>query len=140
RKARRGSPRGGNEMLSKTSYASAYEKEYCVAPEECLRPDVLVLGSAVGLYATKYLAGISPKLRPRIVVADAGGMDLLTHVSNMDVPRFPLLKEGAAHFGGKLCLWGTSAPRPPVQFLSRFPYPIEDLDQRFASVEAEIGG
>src|SRR5579864_2198512 len=100
-------------MLSKTRYDSPYEKEYCVPPEDCLRPDVLILGSAVGLYATTYLYGISPNLGDRIVLADAGGMDLLTHVSNMDVPRFPLLKEAAAHFGGKLCLWGTSAPRPP---------------------------
>jgi len=121
------------------NYLSPYEKEYCATPERCLRPEVLFLGSAVGLSAAAYLSTICPRLRPGIVVADSGGLDLLTHVSNMDVPRFPLLKEAAAHFGGKLCLWGTSAPRPPIEFLSRFPYAVEDLDRRFSLVETELG-
>jgi hypothetical protein len=121
------------------NYSSPYEMEYCAIPENCLRPDVLFLGSAVGLSAAAHLAAICPSSRSGIVVADAGGLDLLTHVSNMDVPRFPLLKEAAAHFGGKLCLWGTSAPRPPIEFLARFPYAIEDLDHRFSSVESELG-
>jgi hypothetical protein len=57
----------------------------------------------------------------------------------MEVPRFPILKEAAPHFGGKLSLWGSSTPRPPKKFLSCFPYTTEDLDRRFSSVEAEIG-
>jgi len=112
------------------NYPSPYEREYCAMLEACLRPDVLFLGSAVGLSAAAYLSAICPSIRPEIVVADAGGLDLLTHVCNMDVPRFPLLREGAAHFGGKLCLWGSSAPRPPKGALSRFPYPVVDLERR----------
>src|ERR1700722_11241451 len=130
---------GNARMTFDDNYSSPLEREYCARPEDCLTPRVLFMGSAVGLYAAAYLADICPSLRPGIVVADAGALDLLTHVSNTDFPRFPILREGAAHFGGKLCLWGTSAPRPPAEFLAQFPYAIEDLDHRFSMMEAELG-
>lgn len=120
-------------------YPSPYEREYCAVPADCTAPQVLFIGSGVGLYAARYLSAVCQQLRTGIVVVDAGSLDLLTHVSNMDVPRFPILKEASTHFGGKLNLWGTSAPRPPVRFLKYFPYAIEDLDRRFSSVEAELG-
>ena len=131
-------PIEGMFMTWEDNYSSP-QKEYCTRPEDCLTPRVLFMGSAVGLYAAAYLADICPALRPGIVVADAGGLDLLTHVSNTDFPRFPILREGAAHFGGKLCLWGASAPRPPAEFLAQFPYAVDDLDHRFSMMETELG-
>lgn len=126
-------------MFKVNDYSSPFDKEYCAKPEDCARPKVLFLGSGIGLSAAAYLSSIRPDLRSSIVVADVGGLDILTHVSNTDMPRFPLLREGAPHLGGKLSLWGSSCPRPPLEFLSRFPYLAEDLDRRFSEIEMELG-
>ena len=100
---------------------------------------MLLAGSGIGLYAAEYLSTICPRLTSHIVVADQGALDLVTHIANSDLPRLPFLKDSSSHFGGKLCLWGTSAPRPPDSILARFPYSVDDLHRRFSMLESELG-
>lgn len=125
--------------MSDKSYFTPYESLYCSPPEANLQPKLLILGSGVGLYAAEYFCQICPALASDVVVADLGGLDILTHIGNTDFPRFPLLRQGAPHFGGKLSLWGNSAPRPSGDVLARFPYPADDLARRFSQLERELG-
>lgn len=126
-------------MTLEKAPTSPYESQFCTSPNECLSPKILVLGSGIGLAATEHLCRISPQLASSVVVADMGRMDVLTHLGNTEFPRGPMLRQPAAHFGGKLSLWGSSAPRPPSSFLSRFPFPAENLESRFSMVERELG-
>ncbi len=71
-------------------------------------------------------------------MADAGPMDLLTHMAHVPgFPRHPILRAGTERFGGKLTVWGTSTPRPPEWLLKLWPYEETDLARRFNAVEAD---
>ena len=120
-------------------YEQPYEKSFCAVPAACRRPEVLFLGSGVGLWAASSLSGRLPGLGGGLAVVDRGGLEVLTHVGNTDFPRYPLLRARRPLFGGLLSQWGVSAPRPPADYLARFPYPSADLMARFARVEAELG-
>lgn len=125
-----------------TSAISA-EKLYCSHPRHCLNPDVLIIGSAIGLSSAHFLV---EQFRhragrvPSIVVADAGPFDHLTHLAHVPgFKRIGFLQTSMEHIGGKLVFWGLSVPRPPAWLLDRWGYDPADLDRRFSAVERELG-
>lgn len=136
-----GDPRDMNK-ISEDTPVSALEAEFCCAPADCADPDVVIIGAGIGLAFAKLLwRRMSVMMgRPvRIVVVDSGPLDLLTHVAHTNFPRWPIIKASTERVGGKLCLWGVSAPRPPLSSLVTWPYDPEDLAYRFASMEEELG-
>jgi len=64
---------------------------------------------------------------------------MLTHLSNTTFPRLGFLRGGTDRVGGKLALWGVSAPRPPEHILRQWPYDYSDLCRRFQNVEKCLG-
>src|SRR5450755_1352318 len=102
-------------MQSAHAYSLPFEQDYCSHPSACLEPDVLIIGSGIGLYAALHLirslrADFSAAAS--IVVADAGPFDLNVHLG--DQPGFQrrrfILEPG--RIGGKFAVWGLSIPRP----------------------------
>lgn len=125
------------------SYPVTAERLYCSHPRYCIEPDVLIIGSAVGLYSARFL--VDQFLRtagrvPHIVVADAGPFDLMNHLGqSQGFKRVGFLQAGMERVGGKLVFWGLSAPRPPARLLAQWLYEPSDLDRRFSEVEQELG-
>lgn len=122
------------------AYESAIECEFCATPATCLDADVVLIGSAITLASVRYLieqarANLGRPLR--VAVLEAGPLDLLTHLSNTGFPRGEIIRAGTERVGGKLALWGVSTPRPPN--LMDWPYPFDELCQRFAAVERLLG-
>jgi hypothetical protein len=119
-----------------------YERAYGAHPADCLTPDALVIGAGgVGLPSAGYLLDLGLRAnRPlSVVVVDAGPLDLLCHVGNTGFDRYPALLDRVERVGGKSVLWGLSTPRPPEPLLRQWPYPLGDLEARFAAVSREMG-
>lgn len=125
--------------MNSQHYTLPYENTYGVHPADCPSPDVVIVGSGIGLAMAHHLISLRPELATRIVIVDGGPLDILTHISNTDVPRLPLLTEGKAHFGGKLSLWGVSTPRPPTSSMALFPWDLQETKERFFRFEKELG-
>jgi hypothetical protein len=75
-------------MLFDATYHSPYEREYCTHPEICIRPDVLFLGSAVGLYAANYMYSICPDAALSLQILAAWICSLTC--ATWTCPRFPI--------------------------------------------------
>lgn len=68
-------------------YTLMSEQQYCSLPDDCLSPDILFIGSAIGLASADYLRQEAKNVLghvPRIVIAEAGPFELWSHVG--DVP------------------------------------------------------
>src|SRR5205823_2181293 len=73
-----------------------------------------------------------------ILVVDAGPFDLPTHLGNTAIPRLQFILDGGKRVSGKLALWGVSTPRPQIQELKQWPYPLDSLLASFDAVEKEF--
>jgi hypothetical protein len=129
-------------VLNRTSYPLISEREYCSLPGDCLAPDVLFIGSAIGSASADYMRKAAKAVLgyvPKIVIAEAGPFDLWGHLG--DTPgarRLPYIKN-PGRVGGDLTVWGVSTPRPRDNKLDEYPYPKPDLLRRFESMEREMG-
>ena len=83
----------------------AAEHEYYSGPAECLRPDVLVVGSAVGMASLHYLLSqMSARgLDLSAVLAEAGPMDFLSYAAHSRVSRGRFVRR-PGRLGGNLVL------------------------------------
>lgn len=129
-------------IAAQPDYPLTAERIYCSRPGACRFVDVLIVGSAIGLAVVRYLLDQHSRLSSaplRVVVADAGPLDILTHMAHTRFPRGPFLKPWGDHFGGRLGFWGMSTPRPPDDILRRWPYDYGDLLSRFSAVETALG-
>jgi len=111
------------------------ESIYCTDPRNVPNPDVLIIGSAIGLFAATDLLA---KDAHRILVVDAGPFDLPTHLGNTAIPRLQFILDGGKRVSGKLALWGVSTPRPQMQELKQWPYPMDSLLASFDAVEKQL--
>ncbi len=127
---------------AQSDYSLPAERTYGSRPPRCRFVDVLIIGSAIGLAVVRYLLDRYRRLSSaplRVAVADAGRMDILTHMAHTKHPRGPYLYPWGGHFGGRLGFWGMSTPQPPDDILRRWPYDYTDLLSRFRAVEAALG-
>ncbi len=120
------------------------ERAYCKTPIDCQSPIVAVLGAGIGLdfahQLEQYYTALGHPLSPNsLAIFDAGGLDLLTHLSNTGLPRLNLIQCGLERVGGKTALWGMCTPRPPKERLIKWPYPLADLQSRFQRFECAMG-
>lgn len=120
------------------------ERAYCKAPIDCPMPMLAILGAGLGLdFASQleqYCRAHGHYLSPgSIAIFDAGGLDLMGHLSNTGLPRLNLMQQGLERIGGKTALWGMCTPRPPQERLANWPYPLEDIQSRFQRFECEMG-
>jgi hypothetical protein len=123
-------------------YPLPAENLFCVPPGACTDIDILFIGSGIALGSLPYLyrQAAAAGLRLNVVVLDAGPLDLQTHLAHTGWPRQPFLHRASMErVGGKLSLWGMSTPRPPLDYLLRWPYPSAELQRHFAEVEADLG-
>ena len=128
--------------MSADTYPLAAERVYATHPGRCRAVHVLFVGSAIALGSVRYLLDQFRALSGdpiRVAVADAGPLDILTHMAHQTGPRAPFLANWTDHFGGKLGFWGMSTPRPPADRLATWPYDQADLTRRFESVEKRLG-
>jgi hypothetical protein len=129
-------------LATYSAYDLLAEQQYCSVPADCLSPDVLIIGSAIGSSAADYLRQAAKNVLgfvPEIVIAEAGPFELWNHVGDVPgVKRLPYIKN-PGRVGGDLTVWGVSTPRPRDNRLSDYPYPRADLIQRFETVESEMG-
>lgn len=118
------------------------ENDYCTPPAECLEPDVAIVGSAIGTYAARQMIRAAQEEAgriPSVSVLEAGPFDLMGHVGD-----HPGYDRGGfigrpERLGGKLMVWGVSTPRPRSRQLNDWLWDCEEIDTRFAQVEAELG-
>lgn len=125
-----------------STYPTFIESRYCSSPVQRADVDVLLIGAGINLSMVSYLLAQAKRAGKQlnIVVADAGPMDLLTHMAHTTIPRRPFIAAGAMErFGGKLPFFGVSTPRPLEEFLRRWPYDYGMLNARFAAMEEEMG-
>ena len=123
-------------------YTLMSEQQYCSLPDDCLSPDILFIGSAIGLASADYLRQEAKNVLghvPRIVIAEAGPFELWSHVGDVPGVRRLAYIKNPGRVGGDLTVWGVSTPRPRDNRLSDYPYPKLDLIRRFESVEKEMG-
>ncbi len=124
-------------------YPFIHERTYCSMPADSLNPDIVFVGSGIGLSAAWHLVWFCREHSipiPKIVVLDAGPFDLPCHLGDLPgYARFPFI-QSPERLGGKLSIWGVSIPRPREDRLALYPYPLDDLRQRFAEIEQEMGG
>lgn len=125
------------------SYPLIHERTYCSSPAGSLEPDIVFVGSGIGLASASYLMRVCQEHSipiPKIVVLDAGPFDLHCHLGDLPgYARLPFI-QSPERLGGKLSIWGVSIPRPREDRLALYPYPINDLRRRFVDVEREMGG
>lgn len=123
------------------TYPLVREQTYCSPPLH-LQPDILFVGSGIGLAALWHLVEYCRRQRlpcPTIVVVDAGPFDQECHIG--DNPGYCRSRyiRSPERLGGKLVIWGVSTPRPRHDRLSQWPYPIDDIERRFDEVERDMG-
>lgn len=117
-----------------------FERLYASTPADCRRCDLLVIGSGIGLAVAAHLVDTyGGQFGSRIVVVDAGPLDVITHFAHSRFPRHPVLRLDEQRVGGRLTLWGMSAPRPRETELARWPYDVADLTRRFELFERLLG-
>ena len=108
-------PRFYRMALRRRTYPLIAEDSYCAAPDECATADVLFVGAGINLSCVGYVLAQARSVLPqdlRVVVLDAGPLDLRTHLGNTRIPRYHFLKADLNRIGGRLALWGLSTPRP----------------------------
>lgn len=121
------------------SGASILEDLYATPPAENRSPAALFVGSSVGTIAAEYLRTLIPS-ELWISILDVGRFDLMGHLAGAPaIHRNSVLRRGQVPFGGKSTLWGSSAPRPHDEALSRWPYDRAMLEERFLSYERRLG-
>src|SRR5207248_7242607 len=118
------------------------EQQYCSLPGDCLSPDVLFIGSAIGAAAADYMRQEAKKVLgyvPQIVIAEAGPFELWCHLADIPGARRLAYIKKLGRVGGDLLVWGVSTPRPRESRLADYPYSKADLLRRFEAVEKEMG-
>jgi hypothetical protein len=123
-------------------YQHLLEQEYCSHPSVCLDPDILIIGSGIGLYAATHLIRLLSarfSATARIVLVDAGPFDLIGHIG--DQPGFqrrPFILH-PERVGGKFVCWGLSIPWPRPYLLATWGRDLSDLTARFQRLDLEMG-
>lgn len=125
-------------------YRSALEQAYCQTPADCRSPRTLIIGAGLGLDLASQLIGHLDKtgcsFEPgEIAVMDAGGLDLLTHLGNTELPRINMIQQGLERVAGRTVFWGLQSPRPAEERLKDWPFDLCDLKRRFDRFEREMG-